>query len=167
MTANQLRSTLRSLRLTQSAAARQLGVDPRTVRKWIAGESRIPESVAILLRSRSDDDYLPYLVAIAETNLRQPTDAATTVAALFGAIAFEYTLKRMARGLPGVRWDVRLHESIGALRRAGILRGTKLRAAMALVRFHHDATRGRFAKINRAKVREVLGFVEQLPKHLT
>jgi DNA-binding transcriptional regulator YiaG len=50
MTARQLRTTLKRLRLSQVAAAARLGVAPRTMRYWVAGERRIPEAVAILLR---------------------------------------------------------------------------------------------------------------------
>ena len=50
MTAQQLRQALKRLRLSQVAAARHLGVDPRTVRKWVGAERRIPEPVAILVR---------------------------------------------------------------------------------------------------------------------
>jgi plasmid maintenance system antidote protein VapI len=50
MTPQQFRLALKRLGLTQVAAARQLGVDPRTVRKWVGAERRIPEPVAILLR---------------------------------------------------------------------------------------------------------------------
>jgi plasmid maintenance system antidote protein VapI len=50
MTALQLRRLLRRLDLTQVEAARRLGVDPRTMRRWVAGDSRIPEAVAIVLR---------------------------------------------------------------------------------------------------------------------
>jgi plasmid maintenance system antidote protein VapI len=50
MTARQLRTVLKRLSLSQVAAAAQLGVAPRTMRYWVAGERRIPEAVAILLR---------------------------------------------------------------------------------------------------------------------
>ena len=50
MSAKQFRDALHRLGLTQVAAARQLGVDPRTVRKWVGAERRIPEPVAILVR---------------------------------------------------------------------------------------------------------------------
>ena len=50
MTAKQFRDAITRLKLTQVAAARQLGVDPRTVRKWVGRERRIPEPVAILVR---------------------------------------------------------------------------------------------------------------------
>jgi hypothetical protein len=51
MTAQQFRQALKRLGFTQVAAARELGVDPRTVRKWVGAERRIPEPVAILLRT--------------------------------------------------------------------------------------------------------------------
>ena len=51
MTAKQLRSALKGLGLTQVAAAARLGIAPRTMRYWVAGERRIPEPVAILLRT--------------------------------------------------------------------------------------------------------------------
>ena len=51
MTAKQLRATLKHLGLSQVAAANKLGVDPRTMRNWVAGKHRIPEPAALLLRT--------------------------------------------------------------------------------------------------------------------
>ena len=50
MTANQFRSALDRLSLTQAGAARLVGVDERTARRWALGERSMPEPVAILLR---------------------------------------------------------------------------------------------------------------------
>lgn len=50
MTATQLRAALKRLGLSQVAAAVRMGVAPRTMRYWVAGERRIPEPVAILVR---------------------------------------------------------------------------------------------------------------------
>ncbi len=51
MTPKQFRAALKRLGLTQVGAARRLGVNPRTVRFWVAGTYRIPEPVVILLRT--------------------------------------------------------------------------------------------------------------------
>ncbi len=51
LTPQQFRATLKRLGLNQVAAAKQLGVDPRTVRRWLAGDRKIPEPVVILLRT--------------------------------------------------------------------------------------------------------------------
>ena len=40
-----LRQELATLAWTQSAFARRVGVDPRTVRRWLAGEREIPAIV--------------------------------------------------------------------------------------------------------------------------
>jgi DNA-binding transcriptional regulator YiaG len=37
------------LHLSQVQAAQRLGVNARTVRRWVAGDSRVPESVTLLL----------------------------------------------------------------------------------------------------------------------
>lgn len=50
MTPKQYAEAIERLGLSQRAAGRFLGVDERTSRKWIAGDTRIPESVALLLR---------------------------------------------------------------------------------------------------------------------
>ena len=50
MSPAQLRTALKRLGLTQTAAAHRLGVDPRTVRKWVNKERGIPEPVALLIR---------------------------------------------------------------------------------------------------------------------
>ncbi len=50
MSPQQFRHALRHLGWTQVQAATRLGVNPRTVRRWVAGDSRIPESVTLLLQ---------------------------------------------------------------------------------------------------------------------
>ena len=43
-------AALDRLKLSQLGAARLMGVDPRTVRRWDLDEAAVPECVAILLR---------------------------------------------------------------------------------------------------------------------
>lgn len=50
MTPKQYADAIERLGLSQRRAGRFLGVDERTSRKWIAGDARIPESAAKLLR---------------------------------------------------------------------------------------------------------------------
>lgn len=50
MTANQFKTALARLGLTQVGAARLLKADDRTVRRWIAGERSIPWSIATIIR---------------------------------------------------------------------------------------------------------------------
>ena len=50
MTANQFRSALARLELSQLGAARLLGADGRTARRWALDERPVPATAAILLR---------------------------------------------------------------------------------------------------------------------
>jgi DNA-binding transcriptional regulator YiaG len=50
MTPTQYATAIEKLSLSQRGAGKFLGVDERTSRKWIAGDARIPEAVAKLLR---------------------------------------------------------------------------------------------------------------------
>lgn len=50
MTLEEYRAAIAALGLSQVAAARLLGVDPRTSRKWATGERDIPEPAARMLR---------------------------------------------------------------------------------------------------------------------
>jgi hypothetical protein len=50
MTPKQYADAIARLGLSQNAAGRFLGVDERQSRRWIAGDARIPESAAKLLR---------------------------------------------------------------------------------------------------------------------
>jgi hypothetical protein len=50
VTANQFRAAIDRLGLSQVRAARLVGADPRTGRRWALGERAVPECVAILLR---------------------------------------------------------------------------------------------------------------------
>lgn len=50
MTPKQYAAAIERVGLSQRAAGPFFGVDERQSRRWVAGESRIPESVAKLLR---------------------------------------------------------------------------------------------------------------------
>lgn len=50
MTPKQYIDAIDRLGLSQRAAGAFLGVDERTSRRWVSGDSEIPESVAKLLR---------------------------------------------------------------------------------------------------------------------
>lgn len=50
MTAKQFQTAIDRLGLSQVGAARLLGADPRTARRWALDERSVPEPVAILLR---------------------------------------------------------------------------------------------------------------------
>jgi DNA-binding transcriptional regulator YiaG len=65
MTGTEFRKILKRLKLTQVGAAKLLGVDDSTSRRWIADASPIPRAVIILLRlmvkyQLSADDITPY-----------------------------------------------------------------------------------------------------------
>lgn len=50
MSAAELRAILDRLGLSQSEASRLLGIDPRTMRRWVLDEQPVPAPVAILFR---------------------------------------------------------------------------------------------------------------------
>ena len=50
MTPTQYATAIEKIGLSQRAAGHFLGIDERQSRRWIAGDARIPESVAKLLR---------------------------------------------------------------------------------------------------------------------
>jgi hypothetical protein len=49
VTGRQFKAAIRRLKLSQMGAARLLGVDSRTARRWVLDERRIPEAVVIVL----------------------------------------------------------------------------------------------------------------------
>ena len=51
MTPTQFRNALRHLRLGQTGMARLLGEEPRTIRRWIAGDTRIPRGTVMIIRA--------------------------------------------------------------------------------------------------------------------
>ena len=53
----QLRAIIKKLGLSQMELARRLGVDGRSVRRWLAGEAKVPgpARVAILAMTHLDD----------------------------------------------------------------------------------------------------------------
>jgi DNA-binding transcriptional regulator YiaG len=50
VTPKQLEDVLENLALSQRGAGRLLKTNERQIRRWVAGDSQIPEAVAILLR---------------------------------------------------------------------------------------------------------------------
>jgi hypothetical protein len=50
MTANQFRTAIDRLGLSQGKAAALVGADPRTGRRWALGEVAVPGCVGVLLR---------------------------------------------------------------------------------------------------------------------
>jgi len=58
MTAEDYRGAIERLGLSQNAAARLLGVDERTSRRWVSGERDVPEPAA---------RFLQYLIATRKT----------------------------------------------------------------------------------------------------
>lgn len=50
MTKKQYRKALKDLGLTQVAAAKLFGINPRTSRKYALGESPIPHTLELLIR---------------------------------------------------------------------------------------------------------------------
>ena len=50
MTPRQLRAALKRLGLSQSEAARRLGIQQSTMNRWLAGERKIPGPVAAALK---------------------------------------------------------------------------------------------------------------------
>jgi len=51
MTPADLRAALARLGLSQSEAARYCGVDPRSMRRWLRGDRRIPGPVVELVKT--------------------------------------------------------------------------------------------------------------------
>jgi DNA-binding transcriptional regulator YiaG len=58
MTPAEFRAALDRIGLTQAGAARLLGVDPRTARKWACGERDLPEPARRLLLACERDPAL-------------------------------------------------------------------------------------------------------------
>jgi hypothetical protein len=54
MSPTQLQRLLDSAELSQAEAARQLGLDPRSMRRYIAGEVEIPLSIEIAIKAVTD-----------------------------------------------------------------------------------------------------------------
>jgi hypothetical protein len=51
MTHNQFRKAIDHLGISQIGIAKLFGEKPRTIQRWIAGESRIPNTAVILIRA--------------------------------------------------------------------------------------------------------------------
>lgn len=50
MTSSELRSALEALTLSQVKLSQVIGLDPRTVRRWVLGETPIPSPACKLVR---------------------------------------------------------------------------------------------------------------------
>lgn len=63
MTPTDLRATLTRLGLSQVGAAKVLGVNDRTVRRWIAGDLEIPNPAALALHLIEKHKFDPWKAA--------------------------------------------------------------------------------------------------------
>ena len=88
MTADEFRALLRRGKLTGSEAGKIAGVNPRTVRRWIGGESEIPYSAWRLIQAHVDQEEM-----IAEVEADHETQDAPP-ATLAERIAFHRAMKQ-------------------------------------------------------------------------
>ena len=89
MTKDQLQKLLDRVGLSQSEAARQIGLDPRSMRRYLSGETEIPRTVEILLMLITDPDTgkirasnlrLRSILGAVESDLRKIAGGATDAA---------------------------------------------------------------------------------------
>jgi hypothetical protein len=59
VTSRQLATTLKRLGIAQTEAARQLGVNDRTMRRWIAGDLPVPRMVELVMDCWQHHGSLP------------------------------------------------------------------------------------------------------------
>ena len=80
MTGDELRNAIDALGLSQTGTAKALGVDPRTMRYWLANERPIPRAVEIVLGFLAMSKDHEYTVAerlqLAQSALREITQRA-------------------------------------------------------------------------------------------
>jgi hypothetical protein len=68
---DELRSELNRLGLSQVGAGKVLAVEPRTVRRWAAGEVAIPQAVAMLLPKLSPKEVARIMRTLTTPNGEQ------------------------------------------------------------------------------------------------
>lgn len=66
MTGNQLQKLLDSAELTQHGAALEIGISPRQMRRYIAGENEVPRVVVFALRWLIATKSDPKLAALSK-----------------------------------------------------------------------------------------------------
>jgi hypothetical protein len=83
MSADKFNSYLRRVRLTQTATSELFGVEDRTVRRWAAGTTPVPDAVAILLKlvarkfvSLDEVEYVAGRISLDELEARRDERAA-------------------------------------------------------------------------------------------
>jgi hypothetical protein len=83
MSADKFNSCLLRVRLTQTVAGELFGVEDRTVRRWAAGTTPVPDTVAILLKlvarkfvSLDEVEYVASRISLDELEARRDERAA-------------------------------------------------------------------------------------------
>ena len=74
MTADELRTTLKELKIRQVGLAELLGVSPHTVNRWISGRKPVPQYAALvlsLLAERKAADNRAEITATVAPQLRE------------------------------------------------------------------------------------------------
>jgi hypothetical protein len=114
------------------------------------------------LRKQIAGAVLTDFVQLARAVLDDPDDAATNVAAVLAAAAFEDVVRRMGRELLGRVGHDDLSDVLTALKTAGLIQSPQLGIAQSYLSFRNHALHANWDRIERESVHSVLGFVEQL-----
>lgn len=113
-------------------------------------------------------EILSELVRLGKEILQEQTDAATNVAAVLIAAAFEGLLRRMGEEFAGVAGRPGLQDVTTALKDAGILKGGEIGTAQSFLKFRNDSLHADWANVSRAQVESCAAFIEaMLVKHFS
>lgn len=100
MTPHALIETLEKTHLSQRAAARELGIDERTMRRYIAGDAEVPRAVALAVQRLSSVRYVGWCVlSICSKGLAEcSTDQAFEMKGLLSACATAGLFENLGAG---------------------------------------------------------------------
>jgi len=111
---------------------------------------------------RVTSDVLGDLLQLARLALAGATEGEKNVAAVLAAVAYEDTIRRIAKEHAGAIGRDKLESVIDRLKDAGLLVAPQLGIALSFLSFRNHALHAEWDEIDKTSVTSVLSFVQEL-----
>lgn len=122
----------------------------------------IEDGLIVNLRAQVAGEVMSELIALGKEILAGETDAAKNVSAVLIAAAYEDLMRRLGSQFAGVVGRPKLEDVVGALKNAGILKGSEVGIALSYLQFRNDSLHADWPRIQKSQVQSCIGFIEPL-----
>jgi hypothetical protein len=122
----------------------------------------------VKLRVAVEGEVLGEMIQLAKEVLSECTEAAKNASAVLIAAAYEGLMRKMGEEFAGVKDRPKLEVVIGALKTAGVLKGSDIAIAQSYLKFRNDSLHADWKLVERPQIDACLAFSESLlTKHFS